>query len=67
MGIALFMLPHNFILYAFAFILFRILDIFKPSFIYSVQKLPHGWGIILDDVFAGIFAWITCQSINLIL
>ena len=67
MGIALFMLPHNFILYLLAFFIFRILDIFKPSFIYEVQKLPHGWGIMLDDVIAGIFTWLTCQGIYTIL
>ena len=63
MGIALFMLPHEMILYLFAFIIFRILDIFKPSFIYNVQKLPNGWGIMLDDVIAGIFTWLMCQGI----
>ena len=67
MGIALFMLPHDFILYLLAFFIFRILDIFKPSFIYEVQKLPYGWGIMLDDVIAGIFTWLTCQGIYTIL
>ena len=67
MGIALFMLPHNFTLYLLAFFIFRILDIFKPSFIYEVQKLPYGWGIMLDDVIAGIFTWLTCQGIYTIL
>ena len=67
MSIALFILPHNFILYLLAFFIFRILDIFKPSFIFTIQKLPYGWGIMLDDVIAGIFTWITCQGINTIL
>ena len=58
MGIALFMLPHSITLYTMAFILFRIFDIFKPSFIYRVQNLPGGWGIMLDDVLAGIFCWL---------
>ena len=55
MGIALFMLPHNFILYLIAFILFRIFDILKPSFIYHLQDLPGGFGIMVDDIIAGIF------------
>ena len=67
MGISLFMLPNEIILYLFAFIIFRILDILKPSFIYSIQKLPSGWGIMLDDVVAGIFTWLICQGINSIL
>ena len=55
MGISLFMLPHSFILYFIAFCLFRVFDIFKPSFVFQVQSLPGGWGIMLDDVLAGFF------------
>ena len=67
MGIALFMLPHSIAMYTMAFILFRIFDIFKPSFIYQIQNLPGGWGIMLDDVFAGIFTWLICQGLLTIL
>jgi phosphatidylglycerophosphatase A len=38
------------------FILFRIFDITKAGPIKSVEKLPGTWGIILDDVAAGIIA-----------
>jgi len=55
MGISLFILPHNLDLYLLAFILFRLFDILKPSFIYQLQNLPSGWGIMLDDVIAGLF------------
>ena len=57
MGISLFMLPHSLVLYLLAFFLFRFMDIFKPSFIYRIQSLPGGWGIMLDDVLAGIFTF----------
>jgi phosphatidylglycerophosphatase A len=67
MGIALFMLPHNIAIYSMAFILFRIFDIFKPSFIYRVQNIPNGWGIMLDDVLAGIITWLICWGILTIL
>ena len=67
MGITLFMLPHEIILYVIGFITFRIFDIFKTSFIYTIQKLPYGWGIMLDDVISGIFAWLICQGISSIL
>ena len=67
MHISLFMLPHNFILYALAFVIFRILDILKPSLIYRVQSLPGGWGIMLDDILAGIFTCVICQGIYTIL
>ncbi|SVD29845.1 uncharacterized protein METZ01_LOCUS382699 [marine metagenome] len=55
MGISLFMLPHSVILYFLAFCIFRVFDIFKPSFIFHVQNLPGGWGVMLDDVLAGVF------------
>jgi len=67
MGIALFMLPHSITMYIIAFILFRIFDIFKPSFIYRIQNLPGGWGIMIDDVLAGIFVWLICQGLLTIL
>ena len=67
MGIALFMLPHSIPVYTMAFILFRIFDIFKPSFIYRVQNLPGGWGIMLDDVVAGVFTLLICQGLLTIL
>lgn len=38
------------------FILFRILDIFKPSFIGRIERLPGVWGIMLDDIAAGVIA-----------
>jgi len=36
-----------------AFILFRILDIFKPDPIRQLQRLPGGIGIMADDLAAG--------------
>lgn len=38
------------------FILFRALDIIKPLIIDSAQHLPGGYGIVLDDVLAGLIA-----------
>ena len=38
------------------FVLFRIFDIWKPFPINDLQRLPGGWGIVLDDVGAGIYA-----------
>ena len=67
MGISLFMLPHNLDLYLLAFIVFRIFDILKPSFIYQVQNLPGGWGIMLDDVLAGLFTLAIVSGIASIL
>ena len=67
MGISIFMLPQSFELYFFAFILFRIFDIFKPLFIYRIQNLSGGWGIMLDDVLAGLFTLTLVKGITIIL
>ena len=67
MGISLFMLPHSYGLYLLAFIVFRIFDILKPSFIYQVQNFPGGWGIMLDDVLAGLFTLAIVSGIASIL
>lgn len=37
------------------FVLFRLLDSLKPWPIRLAEKLPGGWGIVLDDVVAGVF------------
>jgi len=38
------------------FILFRGFDILKPPPVRQLEKLPEGFGIVLDDVGAGIYA-----------
>lgn len=38
-----------------AFALFRIFDIWKPFPIRKLERLPGGWGIVLDDALAGIY------------
>ena len=39
-----------------ALVLFRLFDITKPFPIRKLEALPEGWGIVLDDLGAGIYA-----------
>jgi phosphatidylglycerophosphatase A len=39
-----------------ALILFRMFDITKPFPIRRLENLPEGWGIVLDDMAAGLYA-----------
>jgi phosphatidylglycerophosphatase A len=39
-----------------AFICFRLLDIVKPWPARGLQRVPGGWGILIDDLFAGVYA-----------
>jgi len=43
------------------FILFRGFDIVKPPPVRQLENLPEGYGIVLDDVAAGIYALIVMQ------
>ena len=48
-----------------AFVLFRFFDILKPLGIRTVdQKLKNAWGVMLDDVLAGVYA---CGVLHLII
>lgn len=40
-----------------ALILFRLFDITKPFPARQLERLPEGWGIVFDDVAAGLYAW----------
>jgi len=51
--------PHNtLVLYGLAFLLFRLFDIVKPWPIGAAERLAGGFGIIADDVLAGLLAGI---------
>jgi len=40
-----------------ALVLFRLFDITKPFPVRRLERLPQGWGIVFDDVAAGLYAW----------
>jgi phosphatidylglycerophosphatase A len=39
-----------------ALVLFRLFDMTKPFPLRRLEDLPEGWGIVLDDVGAGLYA-----------
>ncbi|MDX2200102.1 MAG: phosphatidylglycerophosphatase A [Phycisphaerae bacterium] len=41
--------------------LFRLFDVWKPPPARQLEQLPAGWGILLDDLFAGAYANIVGQ------
>jgi phosphatidylglycerophosphatase A len=48
-----------------AFLLFRLFDITKIGPIRAVEKLPHGIGIMMDDLLAGVFALVVRIALDL--
>jgi phosphatidylglycerophosphatase A len=63
MAIGLLFLPVNVKYLLCAFILFRFFDIVKPLYIRKMEALPSGWGIMLDDVLAGVYTNILLQAV----
>lgn len=49
-----------------AFILFRLFDILKPLGIRRMESIGGGWGVMLDDILAGIYGLLLLLIITLI-
>ena len=56
-------LPKTLIWLAAAFLVFRVLDVLKPWPIRQYERLPGGYGIMADDVAAGV---IGAAALNLV-
>jgi phosphatidylglycerophosphatase A len=54
--VALIFMPPDWKHAALALALFRLFDILKPPPVRSLESLPEGTGIMLDDIAAGILA-----------
>jgi phosphatidylglycerophosphatase A len=66
--VALLLLPwredallYNAALAATGFLAFRFFDILKPPPANGLQRIPGGWGILIDDLVAGVYALIVTQ------
>ena len=58
------LLPFSWLVLGLGFFLFRFFDILKPYPIRHAERLKGGWGIVLDDLLAGLYA---CASVRIIL
>ncbi len=55
MLVALMLLPPTITVMFLAFLLFRVFDIIKPYPARWCEQLSRGWGIMMDDVVAGLY------------
>lgn len=63
--IAILAVPPGLIAYALGFVLFRAFDILKPWPIsWAETRLRGGWGVMADDVLAGLFAAVLLFAIK---
>lgn len=61
--LAVMFLPKTFMIGLWAFILFRVFDIAKPFPINRSQAIGKGFGVMIDDLLAGLYANILLQFI----
>jgi phosphatidylglycerophosphatase A len=54
--VGLLLIPHSVSFYIAGFLLFRLFDILKPFPVRNAEKIPGGFGIMLDDIAAGLYA-----------
>lgn len=54
-GLGTVALEHRWGVAAAGFLVFRVLDVVKPPPAYQLQSLRGGWGVMADDVMAGIY------------
>ncbi len=54
---------NTFLEFILAFFVFRVIDIKKPYPLKKIENLPHGWGIMADDIIAGIFTNLFITSV----
>jgi len=48
------------------FFLFRVMDVWKPFPIHHLQRLPGGFGVVTDDLLAGVYANLVLQLVRLL-
>ncbi len=63
MYISLLFIPVTIKWIVIGLILFRFFDIVKPMYIRKAEALPGGWGVMTDDVLAGVYSNLVLQVI----
>lgn len=63
MGVTLIAAPLTWAAVLLGFLLFRAFDITKPPPARQLERAPGGWGIMLDDLAAGLYAWAALQAV----
>lgn len=54
--LVLFQMSEDWFPLLLSFFLFRLFDVVKPFPIKKVENFPSGWGIMMDDILAAIYA-----------
>jgi phosphatidylglycerophosphatase A len=66
MCLTLLFVPVRWQYVAVGLVLFRFFDIAKPLYIRRMERLSGGWGVMMDDMLAGLYANLLLQIVVLI-
>ena len=66
-SLALLFVPHNVAAFVVSFVLFRFFDVLKPFGAREAQDLPGGYGVVADDVIAGVVACLAFHALRFVL
>ncbi len=61
MSVALLFVPQNIGYVFISLVAFRFFDIVKPLGVKKLEVLPKGWGVMADDILAGLYALAVIQ------
>jgi phosphatidylglycerophosphatase A len=64
MTLSVLTLPLTPLVLVLAFVLFRVFDIVKPPPARQAQALPGGFGVMVDDLVAGLYALIVVATVR---
>ena len=65
--ITMLFVPFTFRFILLGFVLFRVIDITKPFKIGKIERISGGWGIMADDIAAGVLANLIIQALRAML
>jgi phosphatidylglycerophosphatase A len=64
--VTLALVPFSWRAVAAAFVLFRIFDVLKPWPASAFDRVKNGFGVVMDDVAAGVWAWGALAALRLL-
>ena len=62
--VTLMLVPFSWKAVAAGFVLFRIFDVLKPWPASSFDRVKSGFGVVMDDVAAGVWAWLALAALR---
>jgi phosphatidylglycerophosphatase A len=62
--VTMFLAPVSWQAAAAGFVLFRVFDVVKPWPASAFDRVKSGFGVVMDDVAAGVWAWLVLRALR---